>query len=209
MEIKQYSLGSLGTNAYILFEGKEALIIDPGGESAEIVSFLKENELNPIAILLTHAHFDHIGGIDFFRNHFQQLPVYLHEEEKEWLQDSSLNGSKWFGLGDITTQRGPDFLMHEDKYKIGNFQFQVLHTPGHSPGSVSFVFEEATMIIGGDLLFQGGIGRTDLPGGDFDQLLKSIKEKIFLYPDPFDIYPGHGPKTSVWFEKSTNPFIPD
>ncbi|RFA32812.1 hypothetical protein CAI16_16865 [Virgibacillus dokdonensis] len=205
MQIHTMSLGPLGTNCYIVYDQEEALIIDPGGDAEKVMQFLQDHHVTPIAILLTHAHFDHIGAVDELRKAYH-VDVYLHELEANWLEDASKNGSLLFTQQKVETER-PDQFLYPRKMTLGNFSFHVLHTPGHSPGSVTFVFTTENFIISGDVLFQQGIGRTDLPGGDFQQLEKSIKESIYTLDDAFIVYPGHGPKTNIQFEKQYNPFF--
>ncbi|WP_068671888.1 MBL fold metallo-hydrolase [Oceanobacillus sp. Castelsardo] len=205
MEVLTLSLGPLGTNCYIIINAKEALIIDPGGEANKIIEKLKEKNTTPKAILLTHAHFDHIGAVEDLRNHYD-IGVYLHENESEWLLDSRLNGSFKFVGNEIKTKK-PEHTLSEGSLTISSFTFDIKHTPGHSPGSVIFVFEKEQWIFGGDVLFYGGVGRTDLRGGDMSQLIQSIQNKFYSLPDDFIVYPGHGPKTSILFEKNNNPFV--
>ncbi|MUK87130.1 MBL fold metallo-hydrolase [Ornithinibacillus sp. L9] len=205
MKIKSMPLGPLGTNCFILYKEQEALIVDPGGDASQVVSFLNREQLRPKAILLTHAHFDHIGAVEELRNYYQ-LDVYLHELEKEWLTDPTLNGSRSF-IGEEISTNGPDKFFEPGTLSIAKFSCEILHTPGHSPGSVSIVFEEDSLVVSGDALFHSGIGRTDLPGGDFKQLEDSIKQQLYSLPDHFEVYPGHGPQTSIGAEKRHNPFI--
>lgn len=206
MDIKSFSLGPLGTNCYIVYKDSEALIVDPGGDAGQVISFLEKNSIKPLGILLTHAHFDHIGAVDELRNYYS-LDVFLHENEKDWLANAELNRSLLF-TGTGFTTREPDQLIHPGLKRMGSFQFDVIHTPGHSPGSVTFVFEKEHFIISGDVLFQGGVGRTDLPGGDFNQLVHTLREKIYKLPEDFTVLPGHGGQTNIGAEKRTNPYIP-
>lgn len=205
MNIETLSLGPLGTNCYIIWEKQHALVIDPGGDSRTIMSFCEKNDLDPQAILLTHAHFDHIGAVEALRN-FYGIEVYLHDQETEWLEDPKLNGSVLFTGEKIKTKR-PEHSLQPGNLTISDFSFRVLHTPGHSPGSVSFVSNDAKVVFGGDVLFQQGIGRTDLPGGNYQQLLKSIYEKLYPLDDEYIVYPGHGPSTTLGTEKRLNPFL--
>lgn len=206
MHIQTLSLGPLGTNCYIITKGKACLIVDPGGNPDVIENYVTKHELAPQAILLTHAHFDHIGAVDALRKKYA-LDVYLHDQEKEWLKNPHLNRSSLF-LGEngaIITEH-PEHLLGEGELQIGEFTMHILHTPGHSPGSVTFVFPNEQFIVSGDVLFQQGIGRTDLPEGSIEQLAKSIMTKLYTLPDEFVVYPGHGPKTRIGEEKQTNPF---
>lgn len=206
MKIEILSLGPLGTNSYIISKNNACLIIDPGGDAHIIKEFLSKHQLEPSAILLTHAHFDHIGAVQEIRTTYN-IDVYLHEEEKTWLEDPELNRSILF-LGEQNAYEidAPDHLIEPGKLVIGDFNIDVIHTPGHSPGSVTFIFSESNFIVSGDVLFQRGIGRTDLPGGDMKLLAQSIVTKLYELNDDYTVYPGHGPETSIRDEKQSNPF---
>lgn len=206
MNIKSMIVGELGANCYIVYENSEALIFDPGGNPEKIMAFLDEHQLVPQAILLTHAHFDHIGGVDELRNHYQ-IEVYLHEAEAHWLSEPSLNRSTAFMRTEVKTDP-PEQILTPGTWTIGSFTFDIIHTPGHSPGSVSFIFAEDEFIISGDVLFKQGVGRTDLPGGSFEQLVNSIQQHLYTLPDTYTVYPGHGLPTTIGAEKKTNPFVP-
>src|SRR5699024_4969215 len=206
MEIKTLSLGPIGTNCYIVSKNNQCLIFDPGAEPDVVEQYVTENKLQPVAILLTHAHFDHIGAVDAHRKRYE-IDVYLHEAERDWLEKPELNRSVlFFGeAGAIRTEK-PDKLIHIGQWKLGPFTFETVHTPGHSPGSVSFIFHEEQIVISGDTLFNQGIGRTDLPEGDFQTLMLSIFNELYTLDDDFVVYPGHGPATTIGTEKFQNPF---
>lgn len=199
------SLGPLGTNCYIVYDAHNALIVDPGGDASEIINFLHKKGVSPRGILLTHAHFDHIGGVEELRSHYE-IDVYLHENEASWLEEPRLNGSARFTGEEIKTKRA-EYILRPGELKIASFLFEVVHTPGHSPGSVSFIFRDDGFVISGDVLFQSGIGRTDLPGGDMNELENSIRNHLYQLDESFIVYPGHGAKTSVGKEKIGNPFV--
>ncbi|WP_176555819.1 MBL fold metallo-hydrolase [Virgibacillus ndiopensis] len=205
MNIKGMSVGPIGTNCYIVYDEKNAVVIDPGGDAEIIMSFLEHEHIKPQAILLTHAHFDHIGAVDTLRNHFN-INVYLHENEMDWLSDSELNGSKLF-MGQPFVTKKAEHVLKPGKLCISTFIFEVVHTPGHSPGSVSFILHDESSIIGGDVLFLHGIGRTDLPGGDMRQLAASIRNEFYRLDDNYVVYPGHGAETTIGEEKRNNPFV--
>ena len=207
LKIHTYPLGPIQTNCYIVIndEGK-CLVIDPGEESKKIIRKINKLEAEPLAILLTHAHFDHIGAVDEVRDRFK-IPVHIHEAEKDWLLNPDLNGSSRYpGLPSVRNAKADAFL-DEGELEIGPFKIDVRHTPGHSPGSVSFIFTDSKMAIVGDTLFKQSIGRTDLPGGNSKRLLTSIHEKLLTLDDDFVIYPGHGLPTTPGEEKDTNPFL--
>jgi glyoxylase-like metal-dependent hydrolase (beta-lactamase superfamily II) len=207
MNIVQLPLGPLETNCYVLANDlKEVLIFDPGEEAFEIFDVIEENQYKPLAILLTHAHFDHIGALDEVRDKYN-IPVYLHENEKDFLADSTKNGSKLFLRREVFAREADHLISKEGKMEIGNFTLSVFETPGHSPGSVSYYVKDAKSVFSGDALFCQGIGRTDLPGGDHDTLIKSIKSKLFSLPENTRVYSGHGPETSIQYEKKHNPFL--
>lgn len=199
------SLGPLGTNCYLIYNDKDAIVIDPGGDAETIVDFFKDKPCVPKAILLTHAHFDHIGAVDQIR-HTYNIEVYLHGNESDWLADPQKNGSSLFIPNPISMKQA-EHELREGQMQIESFVFDVLLTPGHSPGSVCFVFKESGIIFGGDVLFRRGIGRTDLPGGNMNQLMESIRNQLYTLEDHMVVYPGHGPETSIGEEKEVNPFI--
>lgn len=204
MEIKQLSLGQLGTNGYVINEQGKALIIDPGAEAERVMETIKTLDSEPLAILLTHAHFDHIGAVDQLRETYN-IPVYLHEAEKTWLMDPKLNASTYFPLGEIIANEADHFMV-EGVLSIGPFQFDVKHTPGHSPGGVSFVFDKQNVVFSGDCLFKRGIGRFDLPQGNKEVLIDSITRVLYRLNAACIVYPGHGPETTIGEEKESNPF---
>ena len=205
MEIKIMPVGLIGTNCYVISKGELALIVDPGGDADQIINYIKGTDLNVQAILLTHAHYDHIGGLEDLRGKLN-VDTYIHELEQSWLGDPLLNGSHKL-IGHEITASVAENNLKEGEMRVGGFTFTVLHTPGHSPGSVSFLFEETKQAFSGDVLFNQGIGRTDLLGGDLQTIEHSIKEKLYKLDDAYRIYPGHGPSTTIGFEKRNNPFF--
>ncbi|RYG74692.1 MBL fold metallo-hydrolase [Lentibacillus lipolyticus] len=205
MNVHCIPAGPLGTNCYIVSNEKEALIIDPGGDSEKLINFMADEGVEPQAILLTHAHFDHIGGVSHLRSYYG-IDVYLHENEQSWLENPEWNGSSLFTGNEITTTKA-EHLLNPGSQQVGSLAFDVIHTPGHSPGSVSFLFADEHFIISGDVLFNKGIGRTDLPGGDIEQLEQSIRGSLYQLPDSYIVYPGHGPATTIGEEKQQNPFF--
>ncbi|UCZ54566.1 MBL fold metallo-hydrolase [Bacillus shivajii] len=208
MEWKQVPLGPLQTNSYVIYnDQKKALIVDPGGDGDSFVQWLENENMQPQAILLTHAHFDHIGGVEEVRNAFN-VPVYVHKNEENWLTDASLNGSGLFpGIEPISANKADEIITKEGPLEVGDFNCQVYETPGHSPGSVSYYFPEDGVIFSGDVIFRGGVGRTDLPGGDENILMDTIHHKMLSLPDETSVANGHGPVTTIGTEKETNPFI--
>ncbi|MFA9559392.1 MBL fold metallo-hydrolase [Evansella sp. AB-rgal1] len=208
MKWKQIALGPLQTNGYILFqENGTGVMIDPGGDSEKLIQLLHRDGIKIKGILLTHAHFDHIGAVDDIRKEFE-APVYIHQNEADWLSDPNLNGSGLFsGIEKIIIDKPDRLLTSEAPLKIESFEFQIYETPGHSPGSVSFYIPEEKIIFSGDVLFHGGVGRTDLPGGDHETLMNTIHNKMLSLPDETIVANGHGPVTTIGQEKEINPFI--
>jgi len=200
-------VGPLQENTYIIWnEEQEGLIIDPGSESRRIIDFIREKNIKPLAILLTHAHFDHIGAVDAVREAFV-IPVYIHKNEEDWLEDPNKNGSAHFPLGIVSAGKAEHIIENEQKLTLGKFRLQIFETPGHSPGSISFYFQEENVVFSGDALFQGSIGRTDLPFGNYQQLIQSIHEKLLVLPEETLVCPGHGPETTIQAEMNSNPFL--
>ena len=210
LNIRTYSLGPVQTNCYIVSnKKKECLIFDPGEEGERLVKEIRSLGLKPLAVFLTHAHFDHIGAVDAIRGMFN-VPLYIHAKEVDWLSDPLKNGSgKYFELPNYVVEAPLEehVIRQEQTFEIGDFVFQAVFTPGHSPGSVSYIFEQDGFAIVGDTLFERSIGRTDLFGGNMKELLQSIHDKLLVLPEDTIIYPGHGDYTTPAAEMENNPFL--
>jgi hydroxyacylglutathione hydrolase len=208
MKWSQLPLGVMQTNCYIVENPDHTcLLFDPGSEGTKLLNWLAERKLKPVAILLTHAHFDHIGAVDEVRE-FLKIPVYIHTREEHWLSDPALNGSQQFRLPhDIHAKPADHTITKEGLMALAGFEFFIYETPGHSPGSVSYFFKEDGVVISGDALFKGSIGRTDLVEGNLPQLLSSIHDKLLTLPEETVVLPGHGPATTIIDEMDSNPFL--
>ena len=199
-------VGPLACNCYIVGDGasKQAIVIDPGGDADDLIEFLAREQLAVTAVVATHAHFDHVIAAQRVVEH-TGAPFYLHADDKPllyWMQES---GRMFLGI-----ELGPppevDTSPSEgDVLRAGELELSVVHTPGHSPGSIALLHEDA--VFSGDTLFAGSVGRTDLPGGDTRALIDAIKHKLFVLEKDLPVYPGHGPATTLEQERAFNPFV--
>lgn len=208
LNIRRFPLGPIQTNCYVIAnKEQDCLIIDPGDEGQKLINRIRQSKLKPQAILLTHAHFDHIGAVDDVREAFG-IPVYMHKKEQHWLGNPDLNGSgKYAQLPNYEIAPADYFLTPAKEVVIGRFTFEVVHTPGHSPGSISFLFHEDRVAFVGDTLFRRSIGRTDLVDGNETLLLKSIHDHLLTLDEDTIVYPGHEEPTTVGEEINSNPFL--
>lgn len=210
LSVKSFEFSPIRENTYILYnEFNDCLIIDPGcyfdEEKDEMLAFIKDKKLQPLKLINTHCHLDHVFGNKMIGETFR-LSLHLHKNEKavlEFAPSSGLMYSMPFDnyTGDLI------YLQERDTISIGADKLKILFTPGHSPGSLSFYCERDKFVISGDALFKNSIGRTDLPGGDHELLIKSIKENLLALPDETLVYSGHGPVTTVGEERANNPFL--
>jgi glyoxylase-like metal-dependent hydrolase (beta-lactamase superfamily II) len=210
LTLQSFTYGPFQENTYVLYnEHNEAIIIDPGmyelNEFDAFFSYLSEMDLKPTLLLNTHTHIDHIFGNAAVVMKYK-VPLAFHELDKP-VFDHQLTARAMYNLTFVPSP-APDYYLKENELvTLGSDSLQILLCPGHSPGSVCFYHKEQQFIIGGDVLFQQSIGRSDLPGGDYDTLVNSIHTQLFTLPDEVSVYSGHGPKTSIGFEKMNNPFV--
>jgi glyoxylase-like metal-dependent hydrolase (beta-lactamase superfamily II) len=210
LTLQSFTYGPFQENTYVLYnEHKEAIIIDPGmyelNEFDAFFNYLSEMELKPILLLNTHTHIDHIFGNAAVVMKYK-VPLAFHELDKP-VFDHQLTARAMYNLTFVPSP-APDYYLKENELvTIGDDSLQILLCPGQSPGSVCFYHKDQQFVIGGDVLFQQSIGRSDLPGGDYDTLVNSIHTQLFTLPDEVSVYSGHGPKTSIGFEKMNNPFV--
>lgn len=210
LTVKPFSFNPVEENTYVLYnEGKQCCIIDPGcyfpEEKDKLKDFIEKNGLQPVLLLNTHCHLDHVFGNKFVHDTWGLL-LHIHEMEKPMLDLAPASGKMW-QLPFDNYEGQLVYIKEGSPVKIGEDPLEVRFTPGHSPGHVCFYNEPGSFAISGDVLFNGSIGRTDLPGGDFDTLINSIQTQLFTLPDDTKIYSGHGPVTTIGFEKMNNPFV--
>ncbi|EON78601.1 metallo-beta-lactamase family protein [Lunatimonas lonarensis] len=210
MQIKTFTFNPFMENTYVLFdETKKAVVIDPGchnkQERAEIFDFIQSRDLKPVKLLNTHCHIDHVLGNAFIQNTYD-IPLWYHREEDAILKAVPAYAGN-YGFPHFQESSADHFISDGDLIKFGNQVLKAIWVPGHSPGHLVFYHEASKICIGGDTLFQGSIGRTDLPGGDAETLLRAIKERLFSLPNEVVVFPGHGPETTIGVERITNPFV--
>lgn len=207
-------VGALQCNCSILGdeETREAIVIDPGDEVDRILAILKKHNLKVKYILNTHAHFDHVGNCCELKE-ATGAEIWLHKADLSIYESAPRQAALFamYGVKPIRMTAVDQFMRDADGVRVGKIAAHVIHTPGHTPGSLSLRVPGSAreVLFAGDTLFNGSIGRTDLPGGDFRQILKSIKDRLFTFDDDTEVWPGHGPKTTIGWERRTNPFLQD
>ena len=203
---KIYTLvvGRLQTNCYVVQSRSEAVVVDPGDDGDRILRFLESIKAKPKSIIATHTHFDHVLGVNVVRR-ATGAPFLIHKDDLPMLESMQDRVQHFIGLQVPPPPKVDNFLKDGDNLKLEHEIIRVLHTPGHSPGSISLSGDG--YVFTGDALFNQSIGRTDLPGGDLETLMYSIREKLFKLDDKTTVYPGHGPETTIGDEKLANPFV--
>ena len=197
-------VGRLQTNCYVLQSDSTALVIDPGDEPERIIRFLEDIAVKPTHIVATHTHFDHVLGVDTIRAKLK-IPFLIHHDDLSMLESMQSRVRQTMGFSVPPPPKVDQFLEDGQSIEFGQDKVKVIHTPGHSPGSISLAGQG--FVLTGDALFNQSIGRTDLPGGDLDTLIRSITQRLFILDDATIVYPGHGPETSIGDEKLANPFM--
>lgn len=206
LKVEQYVVGPVQTNCYFAIndDTKEVLVIDPGASADQLAKKICQEKLTPIAILLTHGHFDHAGGAEELAKHFD-IKIYAEEHEKETLDTLSLNLSGWEGVQ--KTYHADVFLKNEQEIDLAGFHIRVFHTPGHTVGGCCYYFPYQNVVFSGDTLFCTSVGRTDFPKGSAAQIIRSIKEKLLPLPDETTVYTGHNDITTIGAERMYNPYL--
>jgi hydroxyacylglutathione hydrolase len=207
LSITRLVVGPVEANAYVLTAGVggPTVVIDPGADAPRIAAALSERGVEPSAIWLTHAHFDHLGAVAELRE-THAVPILLHPADAPLYQGTAQQAA-WFGMRVRPPGVAPVGLDDDERLTLGDHVFTVLHTPGHAPGHVAFYDEAAGVLFSGDALFRGSIGRTDLPLCDPAALDRSLRERLLTLPDATRVLPGHGEETTIGFERRTNPFL--
>ncbi|GAB4204915.1 MAG: MBL fold metallo-hydrolase [Bacteroidia bacterium] len=210
MHIQIFTFGYFQENTYLLWdETKECVIIDPGNTNLKedniLFDFITSHQLKPVRLLLTHGHLDHIAGNDSVYSKYRLLPE-VHAEDLFLIQTHEITANM-YGIPCNPSPLPQNFIGDKDVIQFGNSELACIHTPGHSPGSISFYCPKENFVIAGDVLFYESIGRTDLPRGNFETLKQSIQQKLYTLPDDTTVYPGHGPATSIGYEKENNMFV--
>jgi hydroxyacylglutathione hydrolase len=205
MKYEMVVVGALETNCYLVYceETLECAVVDPGADPEKIVQNIRDLRLKPVILINTHGHVDHVGANKDIKDKFD-IPLCIHSSDSQML-GNILSSAMGFFLGAKKSPKPDKYLEEGENISIGKAHLKVIHTPGHSPGSISLSGDG--FLLSGDLLFCGGVGRTDLPGGSWSVLEDSIRNKIFRFPDDTIVLPGHGPLTSIGQEKMANPFI--
>ena len=207
MKIKKYVVGMIGTNCYLVIneETKETVMVDPGAYPAKVKNAVKEQGLKLKAVLLTHAHFDHIMGLSDVMEDVK-VPVYVEEADLPMMTDGESNLSSTYVRGGYRFEEAVP-VSDGQQLEIAGFQCRVIHTPGHTPGGCCYYMEQEGVLFSGDTLFQTSVGRSDFPGGSASALVRSVKEKLLVLPEETHVYPGHMEETTIGYEKLHNPFI--
>jgi glyoxylase-like metal-dependent hydrolase (beta-lactamase superfamily II) len=210
IQIKKFTFNPVQENTFVVFdETGECVIVDAGcyfeNERLELDRFIAEKQLTPVHLINTHCHFDHIMGVTHCRNKYR-INFEIHADEESLVEGAAEHGDL-FGIPMEPVDPPDAFFQEDDQINFGNSYLKVIEAPGHSPGGVTFYNPEQKILIAGDVLFYGSIGRTDLPGGSFEQLTRNIKSKLLTLPEETVVYCGHGPETTIGFEKKNNPFL--
>lgn len=209
MKVDTIVLGDFQTNSYVVRATEETVdcvIVDTGLSAQVLIDFLVENSLNPTAVIFTHGHADHIAGLNLLREKRPEIKVAIHTDDAEMLTDPMKNLSIMTG-NSFTSQPAEIVIREDETIEFAGITFETFHTPGHTPGGICLYCRSEGVVFAGDTLFADSIGRTDFPGGNYAQLIESIKSKLLLLPDETKVYTGHGPDTTIGYEKQHNQYL--
>ncbi len=210
LQLQTFTFNAFQENTYLIINEKsECWIVDPGmndiSETNELFNYIQDNALTPQAVINTHAHIDHIFGVQACKDKFS-IPFRMHEGEMPVLRNA-IGSAMMFGFDFKAVPKVDSFIKETEVLTLGNDTVEVRFTPGHSPASIVFYHAQGKWVIGGDVLFNGSIGRTDLPGGNYETLIESIRTQLLTLPEDTTVYPGHGPATTIKMERLHNPFL--
>jgi len=211
MQFKTFVFSPFQENTFVLYDdSKECIVVDAGmffpQEQEQLNAFIKENDLNVVNVVNTHNHLDHVFGLAYTVDKYA-VKVACHPDDLYWI-DNFMATASGYGLQIEKAPPKPEIMLnHGDVFKFGNTELEIIHVPGHSPGGIALYNKKEDLLFCGDILFHSSIGRTDLPGGNHDDLINGIKEKLFILPDKTRVFSGHGPETTIGYEKVNNPFL--
>lgn len=210
IKVEKFVVNPLQENSYVISdETGECIFVDPGfyfdEEKEEVKQYIADNHLTPVFIANTHCHFDHMMGVEFIRSEYG-IPFRAHMDDEFWVEAAVRQG-EMFGFEMLPVKKPDSSFGDGEELQFGKSSFKIIHVPGHSPGHTVFLFESDNVLIAGDVLFYGSIGRTDLPGGNYETLISGIKSKLLVLPGETKVYSGHGPETTIGMEKKINPFL--
>lgn len=210
IQIQSFEFNAFAENTYVLYdESQEGLIIDPGchdaRERAQLDTFIREQGIKPVKLINTHCHIDHVLGNQYVKDTYQ-IELYIHQKDEEVLK-ANVAVSQLYGIQPYVPSEPDHFLEEGDVLTFGQSELDILFVPGHAPGHIALVSQAQKFVIGGDVLFRQSIGRYDLPGSNYEDLMHSIRQKLLTLPDDFTVYCGHGPETTIGHEKKFNPFL--
>jgi hydroxyacylglutathione hydrolase len=203
LKIDIIEVGDFITNCYLVHDNGRGVVIDPGDDSGRILDLINKTKVKIEKIILTHGHIDHIRAVPEIKQ-ATGAPVLIHPQDAEMLTEAKANLSYYHDIA-FSTEPADGLLNENDTFAVSKYQFKVIHTPGHTPGGISFYTDG--IIFTGDALFWGSIGRTDFPGSSHESLINAITDKLLILPDDTKVYPGHGPQTTIGYERTTNPWL--
>jgi len=206
--VESFPLGPFQMNSHVVYDDqtREAVLFDTGRDPQPVLDFIQANGLDLKLLLYTHAHLDHVEGHAAIRAKYPQIPCYIHAEEQFWI-DGLATQAQMFHMPEPAPPQITRFIDEGERFTLDAFEIEVFHTPGHTPGGICYFIPQGPVLMAGDTIFYGSIGRTDFPRGDYDTLMASITQKVLTRPDETRIYSGHGPVTTVSRERAENPFL--